>query len=564
MSAGPPDIFISYAREDVEWVRPLAAELERRGWQVFWDQRIPAGKSWRSHIGVRLEAARCVIVVWSEHALTSKFVLQEADVGLEREVLMPVLRQSIRPPLGFRETHAADLAAWRPGEPSVELETFLADLGEMLASSAAAEPTPVELDAEALVVDPPPSPPGGPTDGGSAAETARVGPPAATQPATRARAGPMIALAVLAIGAVGAAAYVVSRLPSGSEQGAVTQPAAPVPVDQPIVRDDLTPEQWQKVQRWLNTQGFDVGPADGAPGARTLQALEAWRLQTGKPVAGSLAAAVLAEATRPAPATGTFFTDTLKDGSPCPFCPEMVVIPAGSFTMGSPSGEADRQDDEGPQRTVAFAQPFTIGRYEVTFAQWEACVTGGSCAGYRPDDQGWGRDPRPVINVSWSDAQGFARWLSSQTGEGYRLPTEAEWEYAARGGTTTPYWTGATISTAQANYSGQPAYGSGAKGVYRGETVAADDPAFPANPFGLSHVHGNVSEWVQDCYVGDYRDAPSDGYEAIDRNGCTRRVLRGGSWSHVSKGLRSASRDDSAAVTQVNYVGFRVARTLGP
>ena len=109
------DIFISYAREDEAWVRPLAAELERRGWSVFWDQRIPAGKSWRSHIGARLENARCVIVVWSEHALKSKFVLQEADTGLEREVLMPVLRQPVRPPLGFREVHAANLTEWQPG-----------------------------------------------------------------------------------------------------------------------------------------------------------------------------------------------------------------------------------------------------------------------------------------------------------------------------------------------------------------------------------------------------------------------------------------------------------------
>ena len=129
----PPDIFISYAREDVAWVRPLAAELERRGWRVFWDQRIPAGKSWRSHIGVRLVSARCVIVVWSESALKSKFALQEADIGLEREVLTPALRQPVRPPLGFREVYAANLAGWRPGEPSPEFGMFMADLGELLA-----------------------------------------------------------------------------------------------------------------------------------------------------------------------------------------------------------------------------------------------------------------------------------------------------------------------------------------------------------------------------------------------------------------------------------------------
>jgi hypothetical protein len=135
LSAAPPDIFLSYAHQDLEWVRPLAAELERRGWRVFWDQRVPAGRSWRGHIGTRLESARCVIVVWSEFALKAKFVLQEADIGLEREVLLPVLRQPVRPLLGFREVHAANLARWRPGEPSPEFETFIADLRELLGSS---------------------------------------------------------------------------------------------------------------------------------------------------------------------------------------------------------------------------------------------------------------------------------------------------------------------------------------------------------------------------------------------------------------------------------------------
>ena len=111
----PPDIFLSYARQDLEWVRPLAVELDRRGWDVFWDQRIPTGKSWRSHIGVRLENARCVIVVWSEHAVKSKFVLQEADIGMERDVFLPVLRQQIRSTPGFREIHAADLSMCAPG-----------------------------------------------------------------------------------------------------------------------------------------------------------------------------------------------------------------------------------------------------------------------------------------------------------------------------------------------------------------------------------------------------------------------------------------------------------------
>ena len=226
----------------------------------------------------------------------------------------------------------------------------------------------------------------------------------------------------------------------------------------------------------------------------------------------------LQKSMRPSYTAGQVFTDTLKDGSPCPFCPEMVVVPAGSFTMGSPRGEEGRYGDEGPQRTVTFSRLFAIGRYEVTFAQWEACLAAGGCNGYRPDDRGWGRGAQPVINISWDDAQSFVEWLSRQTGEAYRVPTEAEWEYAARAGTTTPFWTGPTISTTQANYDGNYIYGSGDKGTYRQRTVTVDDPLFPANPFGLLHVHGNVWEWVQDCYANSCEGAPADGSMAVDKD----------------------------------------------
>lgn len=259
------------------------------------------------------------------------------------------------------------------------------------------------------------------------------------------------------------------------------------------------------------------------------------------------------------------FTDTLKDGRPCPFCPEMVVVPSGSFTMGSPLSEQGRDDDEGPQRPVTFAEPFAIARHEVTFAQWDTCVAGDGCSGYQPVDR-WGRGQQPVISVSWKDAQSFVKWLSQQTGESYRLPTEAEWEYAARAGTETPFWTGATISTAQANYDGDHTYGTGVtEGSDRGGTVAADDPGFPENPYGLFHVHGNVWEWVQDCYVGNYDGAPANGHRAVEQNDCSMRVLRGGSWGNFPWLLRSADRGRRAPDDRDDdYTGFRVARLLRP
>jgi formylglycine-generating enzyme required for sulfatase activity len=241
----------------------------------------------------------------------------------------------------------------------------------------------------------------------------------------------------------------------------------------------------------------------------------------------------------------------------------MVVVPAGAFTMGSPAGEAGPFEDEGPQRRVTIARPFAVGRHEVTFDEWDACVAAGGCGGYRPEDAGWGRGRRPVINVSWHDAQTYVRWLSAKTREPYRLPSEAEWEYAARGGTTTPFWTGATISTARANYDGNYTYGAGQKGEYRRRTVPVDTAGFPANPFGLYHVHGNVWEWVEDCYQDSYRNAPSDGSPWIKEK-CPSRVARGGSWNFNPRDLRAADRGGYAPGLRLNGSGFRVARMLTP
>jgi formylglycine-generating enzyme required for sulfatase activity len=264
------------------------------------------------------------------------------------------------------------------------------------------------------------------------------------------------------------------------------------------------------------------------------------------------------------------------------WCPELVVIPAGKFTMGSPETEAGRRDDEGPQREVSLARAFALGRYPVTRGQFASFIAATrhdmSGGAYAWDGKKWQlhadrdwRDPgfaqtdsHPAVCVNWLDAQAFVSWLAERTGQPYRLPTEAEWEYAARAGTTTPFWTGTTISPAQANYDGNYIYGGGAKGVYRQGTVAVDDPSFPANPFGLYHVHGNVWEWVQDCYADSYQHAPLDGHQAVDRDNCPVRVLRGGSWLVFPWFLRSAFRFRNAPETRIDDVGFRVARMLTP
>ena len=363
---------------------------------------------------------------------------------------------------------------------------------------------------------------------------------------------------------------------------------------------------------------------------------------------------------------GTRFRD-------CPECPEMVVAPAGSFMMGSPWWEIFRWPCEGPVHEVTMAHPFAVGVYEVTFEEWDACVSGGGCGGYQPDDAGWGRGRRPVVNVSWEDAKAYVEWLSGKTGEGYRLLSESEWEYVARSGTDTRYfWWGDEIGLNRANgeacveffidgrgedaqmharWEGPPLdekawdggwpdpeamerdsrwrdwvmwavsweqaqryvewlsrktgegyrllllkawewdevahAGTGTGHFWWGNESGGRNRAncgavfaeieggapfagpcrttpvgsFPANPFGLYDVHGNVWELVEDRWHDTYHGAPSDG-SAWESGKCGKRVMRGGSWRNDAPDLRSARRESRSTSSRGNAVGFRVARTL--
>jgi len=233
-------------------------------------------------------------------------------------------------------------------------------------------------------------------------------------------------------------------------------------------------------------------------------------------------------------APGTVFRDCYDDD---PVrnraCPEMVVIPAGSFTMGS----SDGADDEKPPHKVTIAKPFAVGKFEVTFAEWEACVSGGGCRSNRaPKDSSWGKERRPVINVNWTDAQEYVTWLSKKTGNTYRLLSEAEWEYAARAGTTTTYSWGDGIGKGNANCAGC--------GSEWDNKQTAPVGSFKPNAFGLYDIHGNVWEWCEDAY------------------GSSDRLLRGGSWFNAPDDLRSAKSSIGLLDLRSDVIGFRLARTL--
>jgi formylglycine-generating enzyme required for sulfatase activity len=256
------------------------------------------------------------------------------------------------------------------------------------------------------------------------------------------------------------------------------------------------------------------------------------------------------QTTRPTPVlpTNPAPLRTLRD---CSDCPEMVAVPAGTFMMGS----IDGRSEEKPVHEVAIPRSFAVGKYEVTFAEWDACVAGGGCTGNkRPNDQGWGRGRQPVINVSWNDAKEYVAWLSRKTGRAYRLLTEAEWEYAAGAGTTTKYAWGDDIGTGNANCSGCGSQWDGRQ--------TAPVGSFSANTFGLYDMHGNVWEWCEDNWHGDYAGDPPAGGSAWGGGDESLRVLRGGSWLREPLILRSAARSWVRPGSRGSGIGFRVARTL--
>ena len=252
-------------------------------------------------------------------------------------------------------------------------------------------------------------------------------------------------------------------------------------------------------------------------------------------------------------AVGAVFRDALKGGGEGP---EMVVLPTGSFRMGDLSGEGDA--DERPVRTVTISRPIAMGKYEVSFAEYEKFVSAiGAKAHFavRPDAEGWGRGNRPVINVNWHDARDYAAWLSRQTGKRYRLPSEAEWEYAARAGTTTRYSWGNEIGANRANCAGC--------GSDWDDEKTAPVGSFAANGFGLYDMHGNVFEWVEDCVHANYEGAPTDG--SVWAGGdCDLRISRGGCWHFSPQSLRSAYRDMDPPSYRYHLVGFRLVRDLAP
>lgn len=241
--------------------------------------------------------------------------------------------------------------------------------------------------------------------------------------------------------------------------------------------------------------------------------------------------------------------------SDCRDCPDMVVVPPGRFVMGSSREERDAlgvapefDRMESPQHVVTIGYRFAVSRYEITFDQWDACVADGGCDGYRPDDEGWGRGRRPVIHVAWANVNAYVDWLSRNTGHKYRLLSEAEWEYAARAGTSTWFLFGNAADPDRANFGSN---------LDRTEPVGSYAP----NAFGLHDMTGNVAEWVSDCHHDDYVGAPTDGSPWLT-GPCTLRNVRGSGWNLMSWTIRAAQRIGDPLDQRNSHLGIRVARVL--
>ncbi len=430
------DIFLSYARKDFDQAKRLAGLLLEHGWSVFWDFRILPGKDWQEELDIELNQAHCVIVLWSKQSIQSKFVRDEAREGLERNVLIPLLIEAVRPPLGFRGIQTADFIDWNGEAEAPVYQCLIKAISHHIGLPTTDKPiNPPQTDSVYPIRE----------------RRVRVKKPS-----------------------------IESRLPSAPfEQGNIAQSLS-----------DLVAN----------------------PAAPVRKPFEIYR-------------------------------DTLKDGS---LGPEMVIVPAGSFRMGG-----NYHSNQKPLHMVSFAQAFAIGRYSVTFDEYDYYAKSAGIS--LPDDSGWGRWRRPVINVSWKEAAAYAQWLAEQTGKPYHLPNEAEWEYAARAGTETAYWWGDEIGTNRANCAGSGSEWSGIQ--------TAPVGSFEPNPWGLQDTVGNVWEWVQDRWHGSYQGAPSDGSVWV-QGGSGARVLRGGSWRDPLDGARASSRDYDFPGHRYRGIGFRLACVL--
>ncbi len=537
------------------------------------------------------------IVVWTHAAAKLARLHRQAEEARERGALIPVAVGGARPPGGFENLPPVDLSGWT-GAPDDPRWRFVLEEIQLTAKRMGLADADVWA---APAIEPHNDEPGFNGDEGlwrppaemlapQRASNARpideplTAPPAFLQRKHKRRFSAREVAIGATAGLVGMTVLTALLAPIVLPGPAPVAPerTAAAPVDKDIVPNpsrelsstlaslSVTAENTPSTEIVVpaapaSLPGEDAEVSDSAPtdAPAATQAATETGVQDADAL-GSLIAAVSAqeasaeetgaeEAVSAAPAETTS-GDTFRD---CAQCPEMAPIPAGSFRMGAPAREVGAKPEEQPQRDVTFSTGFALSAREVTYADWDACAADGGCA-YKAPDHGWGREARPVVSVSYEDALSYVEWLSKKTGQTYRLPTEAEWEYAARAGSSAPFSFGSNVLASQANYNGQYPY-AGARETFRGRTTPAG--SFEPNAFGLYDMHGNAWEWTADCWTQSHAGAPADGSAATGGD-CSKHVLKGGAWNSGGWRLRAAHRIGKSVKAREFDNGFRVARDL--
>lgn len=536
------DLFISHSSEDAEAALALVADFENRNITCWVAPRdIPMGSSYHEEIVQAIENSRAVLLLFSSAANKSEHVLREVELAAQGKKPILPLRIDVSEPVGGLKYMLAN-KQW------VERKA----LGNRL----------VETIEQLLA--------GGRTIR-TGVDEARARP--APEPLKK-KGGlsPMLLGAVAAVllliigGGVVAWQIIEAQRIAQAEQLRKEQERRQAELrEQERVRKEKEEQDKREAQARKQEEERRQQAARDEEESKRQQAVkeanDRQKQASLRPITVPAMPPVEITIEKTAPGVGdavakTFFRE-------CDICPVMTVVPAGSNLIGSPRDESGRSNNEGPQQPVALRVPIAVGRSEVSFEEYIACVNEGGCPPGLPADYGWGYGKQPAISVSWNHAKAYVGWLSRKTGGKYRLLSEAEWEYAARGCArvcdSTPFWFGSDISKARANYDTRIAYLGSPKADRRGSTLPID--AGEPNQFGLLHVHGNVAEWVEDCWQENLLGLPRDG-AARTEGDCQRRVVRGGSWSDEPKALRSAARSWQLPEDRRAQVGFRVAREL--
>ena len=550
------NVFLSYSRADRQKAQQVAAALEEDGLTVWWDKVLKAGQTYDEVTEGMLRNADVVVVLWSTVSVKSKWVRAEATLGERYSAVIPAMIETADRPILFELTQTADLIGWDGDRSEQRWADFVTDLRHAINRKAAQKSETVAAPkpevAPAATVPIPASPAArSPADDGTIENTFWTSIQTSTDAADftaylkRYPTGHYADLARNRIAALGtkARAPEPARIPA--------QAAKPKPSLVPMIAggvvllfgagwgvSKLMPSRGDAAASESEAQA-DKSPADQSGPIEVVDEGTAFPVDTAD-AAGLTESepGILAVEPEPEVAVPEPEPEPAGPQRDCDTCPVVAAIPGGTFMMGSPDSESGRVGNEGPLHSVTLA-PFVMSRSEITYENWDACLADGGCGGYRPGDTGT-RGDMPVMSVSWKDAQAYANWLSGKAGRRYRLPTEAEWEYAARAGTQTAYWWGDGFDRSKVSTGGPQASGS-----------------LPENGFGLVGTLGNVREWVEDCYVNNFSAAPADG-RAVLTGSCDLRVIRGGAWSDNAATHRAANRARVSRGTRDRKIGFRV------